>query len=412
MNINYEEIKKLLQSQAKFYINPGLDRISALLNLINNPQDKINIIHIAGTNGKGSVSAILANILKCAGYKTGLYTSPHLVEYTERIKINNEDISPDEFSQYLNAICTLADKHNIDMTEFELLSAAAYKYFYDKKTDIAVIETGLGGRLDATNVVKQPVFSVITSISPDHTDRLGNTIEEISLEKAGIIKNNIPVIISKNNTGCKTIKQIAHTKNAPVHTVENNVELLFENDKNYVIYNKNKYEFSLLGTYQKENLALVFQCINILIKSGYKIREEHIINGLKTVYWPARLEYIKEKNILIDGAHNPDGALKLKQNLDFYFKNKKRIFIYSTINTKDYYSIAQNLFDCEDEILYFEFHHKNAVSFEEYTENLPQLKNIKKINKDMLIDFLNTPQFKILTGSLYMIGEVYPYIKN
>ena len=163
--MNYKQSIELLTSQGKFYIKLGLERVQAILELLGNPQDKLKIIHVAGTNGKGSVSSTVANVLKCADYKVGLYTSPHLVEYTERIRINNEEIPQDIFANYLEEICTLADKHEIHLTEFEILTVLAYKYFADNKVDIAVIETGLGGRFDATNVTKNTFISVITSIS-------------------------------------------------------------------------------------------------------------------------------------------------------------------------------------------------------------------------------------------------------
>lgn len=404
MKLSYKSAIELLQSQSKFYINPGTQRVQEILNILDNPQNKLKVIHIAGTNGKGSVCSMLANILKCAGYKTGLYTSPHLVEYTERIKINFIDITKDYFTKYLNEVLNLAENNNIDLTEFELLTIMAYKYFYDNKVDFAIIETGLGGRFDATNVCNNPILEIITSISEDHTDRLGNTIEQIAFEKGGIIKNNSTVVISEKNLGFEVIKKIAKEKNATLKVCNSNVELLYENNKNYAIYEGKKYELSLLGTYQKDNFALAMCAIENL---GVNINNIALIKGFKTVKWGARLEYIKEKNILIDGAHNPDGALELKKSLDYYFKNQKRIFIYSTINTKDYKKIAKILFDKEDEIYFMEFNHKNAVSYEEYIKNINFLNNIKKIEQKDIYKIINPNILTVITGSLYMIGEIY-----
>ena len=405
--MNYEQAKELLTSQGKFYINLGLERIQSILKLIGNPQEKIKIIHVAGTNGKGSVSSILANILKCAGYKTGLYTSPHLVEYTERIKINNIDISKEDFAAYIEKICTIAKKKNIHLTEFEILTAIAFKYFADNKVKIAVIETGLGGRFDATNVCKKPILSIITSISLDHTDRLGNTIEKIAFEKAGIIKPKSTIITEISNKGFKIIKNTAEEKKAKLIVATNYVNMNFENGNNYVSIEDIKCEFPLLGLYQKANLSIVLQAVDFL-----KIKTEAVIEGLKTAKWPARLEYIKDKNLLIDGAHNPDAAKELRKSLDYYFNNQKRIFLYSTLNTKDYKEIAKILFNEDDEIYYYEFNNKNAISFEEYKNNNPQIRNIKQFNKDQLKDFLLKPELKIVTGSLYMIGELYNELKS
>ena len=389
----YKQTVELLQSQGKFYINLGLERIEFVLEKLGNPQNNMKVIHIAGTNGKGSVASTLANILKCAGFNVGLYTSPHLVEYTERIKINNNEISKDDFAKYVSKVCTIAD----DLTEFEILTAAAFKYFSDKKVDYVVLETGLGGRYDATNVCKN-ALSIITSISLDHTDRLGNTYEKIAYEKAGIIKENSTVIVANYNNGFETIKDVAKNKNAKLISVNYEVEMKYESAQNYAVIDGKKYEFPLLGLYQKQNLALVIEACRVL-----NIDFEAIKEGLKTAKWPARLEYRKEKNILIDGAHNPDSALELRKSLDFYFKDEKKIFIYSTIDTKDYKAIAEILFNADDEIYYLEFNHKNAVSFEQYKKDVPNLK-IKKVEN--IEELLKSKELKIITGSLYMIGEI------
>lgn len=401
--MTYRQTIKMLQSQGKFYINLGLERILAVLNLFGNPQNSLKIIHVAGTNGKGSVCSTIANILTHNGYKTGLYTSPHLVEYTERIKINNEQISKDDFTNYIENVCAIADVNNIDLTEFEILTAAAYKYFYDSKVDFAIMETGLGGRYDATNVCKQPVVSVITSISLDHTDRLGDTTDKIAYEKAGIVKENSKVVVNSDNIGLNVIERVSKEKNAKLIIAKDNINTTFENEINYVVYNEKKYEFPLLGLYQRQNLSLIFKTIEEL---PCKISEEGLREGLKTVKWNARLQYIKDKNLIIDGAHNPAAAAELKKSLDYYFKNQKRIFIYSTINTKDYVGIAKVLFNPEDEIYYLNFNYKTAVPFEEYKKKVNFLSNIKQINKENIPSVLEKNGLKILTGSFYMIGEI------
>lgn len=389
----YEQTVELLQSQGKFYINLGLERINNALEKLGNPQNDMKVIHIAGTNGKGSVASTLANILKYAGFRVGLYTSPHLVEYTERIKINNEEISKEDFAKYVSNICELAD----NLTEFEILTAAAFKYFSDKKVDYVVLETGLGGRYDATNVCKN-TLAIITSISLDHTDRLGDTYEQIAYEKAGIIKENSTVITASYNNGFTTIKDIAKEKNAKLIPINYEVKMIYENGINYAVIDNKKYEFPLLGLYQKQNLALVLEACKVLNISFVAIEQ-----GLKTAKWAARLEYKKEKNILIDGAHNPDSAQELRKSLDFYFKNEKKIFIYSTIDTKDYKAIADILFAPDDEIYYLNFNHRNAISYEQYVKDVPHL-NIKKVEN--LDELLRRKELKVITGSLYMIGEI------
>lgn len=278
--MKYEQAKKLLQSQGKFYINFGLERIQNVLTKLNNPQNNAKIIHIAGTNGKGSVASTIANILKCAGFKTGLYTSPHLVEYTERIKINGNDISQDDFAKYITDVCKISD----ELTEFEILTAAAFKYFSDNSVDYIVLETGLGGRYDATNVCKNSL-AIITSISLDHTDRLGKTYEEIAFEKAGIIKEHSTVITSSNNKGYSVVSNIALQKNAKLITVDNEIQMQYENGINYAVIDGKKFEFPLLGLYQKQNLALVIEAIKYL-----NIEKSAFEKGLRTAKWSARLE--------------------------------------------------------------------------------------------------------------------------
>ena len=401
----YEQAKNLITSREKFHICLGLERVKKVLELLKNPQDNLKIIHVAGTNGKGSTCAILSKILTCAGYKTGLYTSPHILEYTERIKINQKDISKTEFTDLIFEISDIAKTNDIYLTEFELLTAAAYKYFSDKQTDICVIETGLGGRLDATNAIDKNILSVITSISLDHTDRLGNTIEKISFEKAGIIKNGCPVLFARYNSGFETISKIAKERNSLVLIPENKIELVYKDKTNYALYHGKEYEFNLLGLWQRENLELALACVEYLNKTGYDISEKAIQKALKTVFWTCRMQYIKKYKLLIDGTHNPDGARVLRQSLDYYFPDKKRIWIYGSLKTKDYKKVMQTLFRAEDEVYFYNFLYPNSVKIEDYRKIMPDaclinqrdLEYLAAENKDSLI---------IISGSFYMIGAI------
>lgn len=225
--MNYNESIKLLTGQGKFYINLGLDRISAILALLGNPQDKLKCIHVAGTNGKGSVCTVISEVLRESGIKTGMFTSPHIFEYTERIQINGVQISQKDFSEYINLISHLSDKNNIHLTEFEILTAVMFKYFFDENVDVVVLETGLGGRFDATNVIKTNLCSIITHIDFDHTERLGNTLDKIAYEKAGIIKENCPVFVSE---GYEIFRDTADKKNAMFVIVPP-----FENTENFAL---------------------------------------------------------------------------------------------------------------------------------------------------------------------------------
>ena len=404
-NENYQKAINLITSQEKFHICLGLDRILKVLELLGNPQEKLNIIHVAGTNGKGSTCAILSKILTCAGYKTGLYTSPHILEYVERIKINQRNISKTDFADLITEISILAKINGIYLTEFELLTAAAYKYFADKETDICIIETGLGGRLDATSAISKNLLSIITSVSLDHVDRLGNTVEQIAYEKAGIIKEGYPLLISQDNKGFDTVQKIAREKGSIVLTPQNKVELSFENQKNYAIYNGEKYEFNLLGLWQKENLELVFEAVNYLNTNGYEIYHDALKKALKEISWACRMQYIPKFNLLIDGTHNPDGARVLRQSLDYYFPDKKRVWIYGSLTTKDYKKVMSTLFRPEDEVYFYNFDYPNSVPFEKlkeiFSEGLPvntrELEYLITENKRSLI---------VISGSFYMIGQI------
>ena len=379
MNKTYEKAIELLSSQGKFYINLGLERISAILELLGNPHKKIKCIHVAGTNGKGSVCAILSTILTEAGFKTGLFTSPHIFEYTERIQIDGEQIGKDVFVEKIFEIQNLAEKNNIHLTEFELLTAIMFDYFAQNNVDYAVVEVGLGGRFDSTNVIENPVCSIITTIDFDHTERLGNTIEKIANEKAGIIKPNCPVIINSNNKGFNVIKEKC------------------ENNQLFIAQECNLGEMSLKGFHQQENLALAISALIVIIPD---IKILTIQNALKKVKHFGRFQYFADKKILIDGAHNPNGITVLRQNLDVYFKNYKKRFVFGCLKNKDYPKMIEILFKPEDEIYFNHFDYPNSATYEE-------LASVCKYKSSELNGTL--PEFDGITvvcGSLYMISKV------
>lgn len=378
----YEQAKNLITSREKFHICLGLDRVSKVLELLKNPQKNLRIIHVAGTNGKGSVCAILSKIFTCAGYKTGLYTSPHILEYTERIKINQKDISKNDFAQLIFEISDIAKKNEIYLTEFELLTVAAYKYFSDKETDICVIETGLGGRLDATNAIEKNLLSVITSISLDHTDRLGNTIEKIAFEKAGIIKENCPIVTSE---GYEAIKDTADEKNSLLL-----MTAPFADTTN----------LSLKGTYQQENLALALAALKLVYP---EIPQTTVDEGLKNVKHPCRFQIIEDKNIIIDGAHNPNGITGLRESLDFYYPDKYRRFVFGCLKNKDYKKMMEILFEQGDEIYFYHFNNPNSCTVKELQAVCPHpSKEFKGLNE--LPQKENT--ITIFCGSFYMLQEI------
>lgn len=408
-NSDYEKTKNLLISNGKFRIKLGLDRISAIMELLGNPQNQIKVIHIAGTNGKGSVSAITAEILKCSGYKTGLYTSPHLYSYTERIKINDNDISNEDFAKYIANTEKLAKDNSIDLTEFEILTAAAYKYFYDNGVDFAVMETGLGGRFDAVNIVEKPILSLITSISIDHKDRLGDTIEKIAFEKAGIIKKDCPVAVNIDNKGIDVIKKTSENLSSKLFTADKKIDIKFENDENYAVIDGVNYRFALWGLHQKQNLSLVCKAVDILQNSGVRITKTSFEQALETVFLPARFQYFQDRNMILDGSHNADAARILRENLDFYFPDVQRKWIYGTLSTKEYDKVVNTLFKAGDEVLLYKFKHNLSVSEDEIRKKIIHSDEIKIENFSKTANTLNFSSknyLMIVTGSFYMISDL------
>lgn len=401
--MDYQQSLKLLTSQEKFHINLGLERMQRLAELFDNPQDKFKIIHVAGTNGKGSTCAMLAKILEKNGYKTGLFTSPHLKSYTERFKINFVDITQKDFAYYMQIVETKAQQNNIQLTEFEILTMMGFLYFAQKGCDYVVLEVGIGGRLDATNIIKKPLLTIITSVSIDHKDRLGQNIEEIAFEKAGILKTDIPVIVSKKNLGFATIEKQAKIVGASILVTEKDFELI-DKEKNIFSDGQNSYELSLRGINQGQNLALVIKACEFL--------KLNIQDALKQLSWICRFEYFKEKNLLVDAAHNPDAVKLLKANLDIYFKDKKRIFLFGVLDTKDYKQIIENLFNPDDEIYITDDFAHNSINKEVLQttigEIFPTIKikliDIKDINEFVKKDVIEG--IKICCGSFYLCEKV------
>lgn len=399
---NYKKALGLLTSAQKFRIKLGLERINALLALLGSPHKNLNVIHVAGTNGKGSVCAILSSVFAAAGYKTGLYTSPHLVSYTERIKINNKPVDEEKFAQLVCEICDIAQKNNIEPTEFEVLTAAMFKYFHDEGAEICIVETGLGGRFDATNVLENPVCSIITSISKDHTERLGNTIDQIAFEKAGIIKQNSKVVCESENAGFEVIKNAAQSRNAQLFTPSSDVSVEFTGGRNFAGIDGKTYEFGLVGQYQEGNLRLALEAIR---QSGLKISEKALASGLKKVFHPCRIQYLSEKKLIIDGAHNPDGAKRLRETLDLYFGNEEKLWIFGALKNKDYEKMAKTLFKKGDEVFVCEFSHANHADFAQISAVSPVL--VKRISPKKVSELAgSSKKLKIIAGSLYMAGEI------
>lgn len=376
--MNYTEAIKELTSKGRFYIDLSLDRMHSAMEKLGNPQEEIKFIHVAGTNGKGSVCSMLDSILREAGYRTGLYTSPHIYDYTERIKVDGKEISQEDFAKFFEEV----KNTGIHLTEFETLTAIMFLYFKKQKIEIAILETGMGGRLDATNIIKKNLCAIITQIDLDHTDRLGKTKDQIAFEKAGIIKQNCPIITSM---GYEPIRDKADEMNSMFIFTSPFVQEDFVN------------VLPLKGMHQIENLALVLSAVNYLFKD---IDSETIKCGLMKVKNPCRFEYFEEKNLIVDASHNPNGIKALRDNLDYYFPNQKRRFVFGCLRTKDYSKMMQILFREDDEIYLNTFNYKEACSFEELNTACPVNAKLYQ-GEELTPDKLN-----IICGSFYMIAEL------
>ncbi len=375
--MTYDEAMFFIHNTEKYGSSLGLGNMFNLMAELGNVQDKLKIIHIAGTNGKGSVGAFISEILKFAGFKAGRYVSPTIFEYTERFQINGKFIEKYKFchicDKVKNAVEKIVSQGKCHPTSFEIETAAAFLYFYEEKCDFVLLETGLGGRLDATNIIKENLCAVITSISIDHTDFLGNSLSEIALEKCGIIKNGSPVVsIFQNNKVMSIIEENCLKKKSNLIKVLK--EDIFYNGFNdyYQNFNYKNYlniKIRLLGNFQTENASLAIEVVELLIKKGYNIKEKNIYDGLLNTVWQGRFQILGKNPVFVaDGAHNSDAANRLRENIQMYFKSKKIVFIAAVFKDKDYKKIAELTADLADEIFVFTLKTPRGLDAEIFAE--------------------------------------------
>ena len=327
---------------------PGLERISILLKRIEDPQKDLRFIHIGGTNGKGSTSAFISYILKAAGFKTGLFISPYIEVFNERMQINNQNISDEELAEIATYIRPYAETMEDLPTEFELNTAIAFEYFKRNRCDIVVLEVGMGGEFDATNVIDAPMAAVLTSIGLDHTAFLGDTVEKIAATKSGIIKEGCQVILYQQDSAVTdVIKERCRIMNACLHISEPEKLTLLSSDINGQLFDSPHGELyiNLPAAYQKNNLATALKTIEVLNGSGLSISDEDIRHGLKNAVWPGRFERIGTgPDFFLDGAHNPPAAKRLKESLNIYFTGRKIVYIMGVLADKSFDEVAQIMF--------------------------------------------------------------------
>ncbi len=371
--MNYKEAIEYIHSVNWMFCNPGLDRVSELCHALGDPQDSLKFIHVAGTNGKGSFCAMTDSILRKAGYKVGLFTSPYIVEFNERMRINGENISNDELCELVELIKPITDKMEDKPTEFELITALAFLYFARHNCDIVILECGLGGRLDATNVIKTPILSVITGIALDHTSILGDTVEKIAAEKAGIIKKDVPVLWCGKDEGAKSVIEEKATEiGAPMLKIDRSTLCINEmtlDGTDFDFGERKNILLSLLGTYQPENASNVLTAVDILKNNGFDIPEKAIYDGMKSVKWQARFEVInKEPLIIADGGHNPEGIDSAVESIKAYFGENKVGIITGVMADKDYDYMASRIASVAEKVFCLTPDNPRALAAEKYAE--------------------------------------------
>lgn len=430
--MNYNEALQFIHESHKFGMRLGLDNIKKLLELLGNPQNNLKIIHVAGTNGKGSTCSFISSILKESGYKVGLYTSPFLEIFTERIRVNGENIREEEVGKIVSLI-----KEKIEImviegysypTEFEIVTAMAFYYYNQEKVDFVALEVGLGGRYDATNVIDKPVVSAITSISLDHTGILGDTLGKIAFEKGGIIKEDCPTIVyPQQEEASEVIKNIcAEKKSKYIECDFKNIEIKSSNI-NSQIYSCNingkelsDLEIKLIGDHQIKNSIVALNVIEYLndIKIT-NISEENIRKGLLETKWPGRIEKISENPMfIIDGAHNEEGAKSLANSIDKYFENKNKILVIGMLEDKDIESVLDLLIPKFNNVITTTPDNPRAIDANKLKEKIERYNievtckpNIKEA-VDYALEISNKDDVIISAGSLYMIGNVRTIIVN
>ncbi|MDD3839875.1 MAG: bifunctional folylpolyglutamate synthase/dihydrofolate synthase [Clostridia bacterium] len=428
--MNYKQAIEYIHSANQFGMKLGLENIIKLLQELDNPHQGIKVIHVAGTNGKGSVSSMISSILIESGYKVGLFTSPYLENFNERIKINGINVSDEQISNNITLIKEKID-HMINMgyqhpTEFEIVTALGFLIFKQSKVDFIVLEVGLGGRLDSTNVVT-PLICVLTSIGMDHMNILGNDIEKIALEKAAIIK---PGSIAVSYPQTKNVYKIIENECAKKDVVLNRVECAeikrigfsesgqifdFKYD-NLVLKNL---KLNLIGRHQILNAATAIIAVMSLKKHDIKICEKAIEKGLENVKWPGRLEIIsKQPLILIDGAHNIDGAKSLKLALKEHFNKRKILMVIGMLEDKDVEGVVEVLAPIAESIITSQPENKRALNPEKmallvnkYCENVHISDSVEQA-VDKALYMCNDDQMIVFCGSLYLVGKVRTIIKE
>ncbi|MBI5554885.1 MAG: bifunctional folylpolyglutamate synthase/dihydrofolate synthase [Elusimicrobia bacterium] len=407
---SFKDAIRYLESLAWLGVKFELARIAKVLKVFGDPPDRLKVIHVAGTNGKGSVCAFLSSILQGAGYKVGLYTSPHLTDVVERVQISRWNINRKVLAEIIGEVKRVSESLRIKLTYFELLTAVAFIYFDREKVDIAIIETGMGGRLDATNVIRNPLVSVITNVDYDHTEYLGNALTRIASEKAAIIKDHGIVVTAVTQPEVLAVIKAQCRKNKAN---------LVRADKSIKI--PAGWTIGLKGSHQKINAACALGAVKQLQFQGIKVSEKAIRQGLAKAFWPGRLEIFKlatsdqrPVTVVLDGAHNPAGTRTLVKNLQSdIFSYNKLLCVFGILKDKNYQAMIGQLGPLIDLVILTQPRSERALAIEKMLplwrayiakDNIYQEATVKQALKKALT-LAGQRDLICITGSLYTVGE-------
>ena len=416
--MNYTQAIEYIHSVNWMFCNPGLDRVKTLCHALGDPQDSLKFIHVAGTNGKGSFCAMLDSVLRAQGYRAGLFTSPYILEFGERMRVDGKNISEDELCALVERVKPIADAMEDKPTEFELITALAFLYFAEKKCDYVVLECGLGGRLDATNIIKTPLLSVITGIALDHTAILGDTHEKIAAEKAGIIKSGVPVLWGGSHKGAEAmIADKAAELGSELIKVDRSVMMVKRmtlDGTDFDCGNHRDMHIPLLGSYQPLNATNVLCAIDLLRERGVEISEGAIKRGMADVVWHARFEVINREPLMIaDGGHNPDGIDGAVDSIKKYFVDSKVGIVTGVMADKDYRYMAGRMAEVAETVFCLTPDNPRALEAGEYAKVFEELgvcakacDSVESAVKNALEWAKEQGRAVVSLGSLYMYCEV------
>lgn len=419
--MNYQEALNYISSVNWKGSRPGLERISELMNKLGNPQDCLKFIHIAGTNGKGSAAAFISNILRTSGYKVGLFISPFIEVFNERMQINNQNISDEELAEITEYIKPFAEKMQDLPTEFELNTAIALVYFSRNNCDIVVLEVGMGGEFDATNIIKSPEVAVITAIGLDHVEYLGDTVEKIAATKSGIIKPGCEVVLYRQSQNIIDVIDKKCTETGASLHISNPANLKLVNSdidmQEFETSDYGRLTIHLTASYQKNNLAVVLTIVDVLKKKGYHIDNDSVKLGLSQTYWPGRFEILQKDPIfLVDGAHNPQGIEATAASLRSAFKDKKIIFVFGVLADKNYNEMLDTIAPLARCIICVSPTNSRALSVADLANEVRK-RNLEAVpcdtvraGVDKALSMANADDVICAIGSLYMIGDIKTYM--